>query len=91
MSDSPAKAEESQVEAQQSGHHMSDEGTGLTGVEVEPEPHSHQQGKKLTCHKVNLHKGTHKIQSYRGSQKGRQAGAGPSYGIRVTLRQINKG
>lgn len=39
---------------------MSDEGAGLTGVEVEPEPHSHQQGKKLTCHKVNLHTGTHR-------------------------------
>lgn len=59
-SDSPAKAEESQVEAQQSGHHMSNERTGLTGVEVEPKPHSHQQGEQLTCHKVNLHRGTHK-------------------------------
>lgn len=58
--DSPAKAEESQVEAQQSGHHMSDKGTGLTGVEVDPEPHSQQQGKHLTCHKVNLHRGTRK-------------------------------
>lgn len=58
-SDSPAKAEEGQVEAQQSGHHMSDERTGLTGVEVDPKPHSHQQGKQLTCHKVNLHRGTH--------------------------------
>lgn len=55
--DSPAKAEESQVEAQQSGHHMSNKGTGLTGVEVDPEPHSHQQGKQLTSHKVNLHRG----------------------------------
>lgn len=40
--DSPAKAEESQVEAQQSGHHMSDEGTGLTGMKVDPKPNSHQ-------------------------------------------------
>lgn len=52
--DSPAKAEESQVEAQQSGHHMSDEGTGLTGMKVDPKPNSHQQGKQLACHKVNL-------------------------------------
>lgn len=57
-SDSPAEAEESQIEAQQSGHHMSDEGTGLTGVEVEPEPHGHQQGEQLTCHEVYLHRHT---------------------------------
>ena len=56
--DSPAKAEESQVEAQQSRHHMSDKGTGLAGVEVEPKPHSHQQGKQLTCHKVHLSRDT---------------------------------
>lgn len=56
-SDSPAEAEESQVEAQQSGHHMSDERTGLAGVEVDPKPHSHQQGEQLTRHKVNLHRG----------------------------------
>ena len=59
-SDSPAEAEESQVEAQQSGHHMSDERTGLTGVEVDPKPHGHQQGEQLTCHEVNLHRGTRK-------------------------------
>ncbi len=41
-SDSPAEAEESQVEAKQSGHHMSDERTGLTRVEVDPKPHGHQ-------------------------------------------------
>ena len=52
--DSPAKTEESQVGAQQSGHHMPDEGTGLAGMEVDPEPDGHQQGKQLTCHKVNL-------------------------------------
>lgn len=54
-SDSPAKAEESQVEAQQGGHHMSDERTGFAGVEVDPKPHGHQQREQLTCHKVNLH------------------------------------
>lgn len=53
--DSPSKAEESQIEAKQSGNHMSDKRTGLTRVEVEPKPHSHQQGEQLTCHKVNLH------------------------------------
>lgn len=56
--DSPAEAEESQVEAQQRGHHVSDEGTGLAGVEVDPKPHSHQEGKQLTRHKVNLRRGT---------------------------------
>lgn len=54
--DSPAKTEESQVGAQQGGHHMSDEGTGLAGMEVDPEPDGHQQGEQLTCHKVNLNR-----------------------------------
>lgn len=95
QSDSPAEAEESQVEAQQSGHHMSDKGTGLTGVEVEPKPHSHQQGKQLTCHKVNLHRGTHRkssIQTYeiRTHPKRPIAEAGPGSEIGVILRQINK-
>ena len=40
---------------------MSDERTGLTGVEVEPKPQSHQQGKELTCHKVNLHRDTETV------------------------------
>lgn len=52
--DSPAKTEERQVEAQQSGHHVSDEGTGLAGMEVDPEPDGHQQGEQLTRHKVDL-------------------------------------
>lgn len=56
--DSPAEAEESQVEAQQRGHHVSDEGAGLAGVEVDPKPHSHQEGKQLTRHKVHLRRGT---------------------------------
>lgn len=59
-SDSPAKAEESQVQAQQSCHHMPDEGTGFSGVEVNSKPHGHQQGKQLTCYKVNLHREAHK-------------------------------
>lgn len=33
---------------------MSDERTGLTGVEVDPKPHSHEQGEQLAGHKVNL-------------------------------------
>lgn len=37
---------------------MSDEGTGLARVEVEAKPHCHEQGEQLTCHKVNLHRGT---------------------------------
>ena len=54
--DSPAEAEESQVEAQQRGHHVSDEGAGLTGVEVQAEPHGRQQGKQLAHYKVHLEK-----------------------------------
>lgn len=53
---SPAEAEEGQVKAQQSGHHVPDKGTGLAGVEVDPKPHGHHQGEQLTRHKVNLHK-----------------------------------
>ena len=70
-SDSPAKAEESQVEAKQSGHHMSNEGTGLTGVEVDPKPHSHQQGEQLTGHKVNLHRGDTQKRCYGRVKSGR--------------------
>lgn len=54
--DSPAEAEEGQVKAQQSGHDVSDEGTGLSGVEVDPKPHGHQQGEQLTRHEVDLHR-----------------------------------
>lgn len=60
-SDSPAEAEESQVEAQKSGHNMSDERTGLTGVEVDPKPHGHQQGEHLTRNKVNLHRDIQRV------------------------------
>lgn len=95
--DSPAKAEESQVEAQQSGHHMSDERTGLAGVEVEPKPHSHQQGEQLTRHKVNLHRGTYKnnvidVWDPDDSKKRLIAEAGhrPGSGIRELLRETSK-
>lgn len=33
---------------------MSDEGTGLTGVEIQTEPEGCQQGKQLAHHKVDL-------------------------------------
>ena len=94
-SDSPAKAEESQVEAQQSGHHMSDERTGLTGVEVDPKPHSHQQGEQLTRHKVYLHtKGTHtKVMSEIGMTSWRlaaRAGPSPRSGIAAMIRNTIK-
>lgn len=51
---SPAKAEESQIEAQQRSDYMSDEGTCLAGVQVESEPEGRCQGKELACHKVYL-------------------------------------
>lgn len=50
----PAKAEKSEVQSQQSGHHMPDEGAGLSGVQVETEPEGCEQGKQLTHHKVHL-------------------------------------
>lgn len=54
----PAEAEQSQVQAQEGGHHVSDEGTGFTGMEVDPEPHSHEQSDQLTRHEVHLHTGS---------------------------------
>ena len=33
---------------------MADEGAGLAGVEVEPEPHGGQQGEQLAHHEVHL-------------------------------------
>lgn len=74
--DSPAEAEESQVEAQQRGHHVSDEGTGLAGVEVDPKPHSHQEGKQLTRHEVNLRRGTYGHYGRHRQDAGRVVGSG---------------
>jgi len=51
---SPAKAEEGQIEAQQGGNYMADEGTCLTRVQVESEPESRDQGEQLAHHKVHL-------------------------------------
>lgn len=53
---SPAEAEEGQVEAQQCGDNMSDKGTSLAGVQVEPKPAGREQGKELAGHKVHLRK-----------------------------------
>lgn len=50
----PAEAEEGEVESQQSRHHMSDEGTGFTGMKEETKPKGRQQSAELTHHKVYL-------------------------------------
>lgn len=50
----PSEAEESEVESQQSRHHVSDEGTGFTGMEEETKPEGRQQSTELTDHKVHL-------------------------------------
>ena len=51
---SPAEAEESEVESQQGGHHVSDDWTGFTGVEEETKPEGRQQSAELTHHEVHL-------------------------------------
>ena len=51
---SPAEAEESKVESQQRGHHMSDDRTGFTGMEEETKPEGRQQSTELTHHEVHL-------------------------------------
>ncbi len=51
---SPAKAEEGQIEAQQGGDYMPDEGACLAGVQVESEPEGRDQGEQLAYHKVHL-------------------------------------
>ena len=51
---SPAEAEESKVESQQRGHHMSDDRTGFTGMEEETKPEGRQQSTELTNHEVHL-------------------------------------
>lgn len=55
---SPAKAEEGQIEAQQGGNYMPDEGTRLTRVQVESKPESRDQGEELAHHKVHLMRDT---------------------------------
>lgn len=69
----PAKTEEGQVESQESGHHMSDERAGLTGVQVEPEPEGHQQGEELAHYEVHLG----------GEQRDRSLGLMPQNGLNV--------
>lgn len=52
--DSPAKAEESKVDAQQCGHHMPHKRTGLAGVQIESEPNCREQSTELTYYEVYL-------------------------------------
>lgn len=52
--DSPAKAEESKVDAQQCGHHMPHKRTGFAGVQIESEPYCREQSTELTYYKVHL-------------------------------------
>lgn len=60
LSVSPAEAEQSEVDSEQSSHHVSDEGTGFTGMEEETKPEGREQSTELTNHKVYLQKNTKK-------------------------------
>lgn len=52
----PSKAEGEKSDAKDCGNSMPDQGTGMTGTEVEAKPEGSSQGKQLACHKINLSK-----------------------------------
>lgn len=86
--DSPAEAEQGQVEAQQSRHHVSDERAGLTGVEVDPKPHGHEQGEQLAGHKVNLQRGKQKDQTGLENVIGATVDHNPQEAKPLTVRRV---
>lgn len=51
---SPAKTKDDKVDAKDGGKCMPDIRTGFTGTQVDAEPESSEQGKKLACYKIHL-------------------------------------
>lgn len=50
----PAEAEHGKIESQQRGHHVPDDGTGLTGMEEETKPEGGDQSAELARYEVHL-------------------------------------